>query len=542
MRIAALALCFQLIPFSLHARTISVDLTTKPANSSSTAVLDLARGEVHLPFVVDRTEGDGGPSNSLIDEDDSLEMGRGIDGDFKPSTYAAFDSAAGADPAVVTLDTSRTYEFRNFQLDAGVTLRGTGTAPLKIRVQGTAIIDGTIDLSGNDGSFSAVTRAAGGTACCGGKVGGAAGDPLGTTAGAAGGSADGAVGGGAGGAAGNPAGGGGGGGHASSGLTGSTGTVPGATYGDAFVSTLLGGSGGGGGGAHTGNFFGASGGGGGGVLDFHVGGRVTISSSGVIRANGGMGGQAAAGTAGNGGGGSGGALVLFSGGTIENAGTLRAVGGKGAGGGIGAGTGEGSDGRIRYCTFSGDITPIGSGSDSPAPLTSPFGRTYYRSLAGPYTVISGVYDSGNTAPTYLSVTEDKVVPAGSTLTVQIAGSSDGFVSDDTGWKALTDLDALKQKRYYRFRASLSTGDRDETPVLRGLTIEVADREQPVFHFKLASCAGVMAPDEDPLHPLPLTTALTLMGLWLVLTAWAGRRYSSKSTAKYSTPRSTPVDP
>ncbi len=158
MRIAALALLAVLSSYPLQARTISVDLTTKPANSSSTAVLNLARGEVHLPFVVDRSEGAGGGATGGTDEDDSLDMGRGVDGDFKPSTYAAFDSAAGANSAVVTLDTSRTYEFRNFQLDSGVTLRGTGTAALKIRVQGTAIIDGTIDLSGNDGSFSAVAK------------------------------------------------------------------------------------------------------------------------------------------------------------------------------------------------------------------------------------------------------------------------------------------------------------------------------------------------------------------------------------------------
>jgi hypothetical protein len=522
-------------PYPLSAREIVQDFTNGIADASSTGVLNIASGQIHLPFVVDRNEGAGGgaPPND-VDEDEAVNIGRGGDGAFDTSTYARWD--LDSNPSTVTLDTSRIYEFTTFNLNTGTTLLASGTAPLRLRVQSTVTINGTIDVSGDDGSFVSGSAAAGGSAHAGGAAGAAGGSPF-VGAADAGTSADGAVGGGAGGTSGNPANGGGGAGYGTAGVTGSGGTAAGATYSDEYITgLLLGGSGGGGGGGqNVGNTFGASGGGGGGVVFIQAGGKISIGSTGAILADGGNGGEGAGG-GGNGGAGSGGAIVLVSGSTIENAGTLEAIGGTGPNGTTGAGSGQGSVGRIRYVSFIGDITPIGSGSEQPAPTSATFGQTYYKSLASA-TVITPAYDSQNSAPTYTLATPQQTVPAGSSITLEIAGSSDGFVADDTGWVSLSNLGALQSKRYYRFRAQLQAGLRGETPVIESVQLSVNDREQPVFSFTLGTCAGTPAPTMNT-SPWSAPASLVLMALWLLWLRELGRKSSTPSRTTHSFPPST----
>lgn len=462
-------------------------------STNSTAVWNIVRGTVHLPYIVDRTKGASGANGGGTPEDDEVDIGDGRDGAFTSDRFSQFDTAGGRDLNNITLDTSRIYRFTTFTLPSGVRLKASGTSPLRIYVLGDMEIAGTIDINGADGGAPSGAPGVGGKANCGGAKGGNGGDIDGTGDADDGGHADnGNVGGGikavGESGVGVQAKGGGGGGYSGNGSTGVGGTIGGNTYGDEFISTLIGGSGGGGGGGQTANdVYGAGGGAGGGAITIHVGGNLTIKSTGAIEASGGDAGDAP-GLGGDGGGGAGGAIQLFAGGEIYNAGQLLALGGTGVGGGTGALTGEGSGGRIRYCTTSGDITPQGAGFDNPPPLTSPFGQTFY-SLNTRF-VTSKVRDTLNSAPTYLSVTTDSDVPAGAALLVELSSSSDGFVSDDSGWvNAASDLSALSGKRYYRFRVSLTAASRASVPVVRALTVSITDRTETAFQFRVAGCAA-----------------------------------------------------
>ena len=189
---------------------------------------------------------------------------------------------------------------------------------------------------------------------------------------------------------------------------------------------------------------------------------------------------------------------------------LRALGGTGTSGG------DGSLGRIRYCTSIGDITALTGVPDNPPPNLAPFGQTFYTLNAS--TLTSAVYDSGNSSPTYNSYQVTQNVPAGSSLTLEFAGSSDGFVQDDTGWKSTAQLSQLDGKRYYRFRVSLQTADRTETPVLSALSFDVTDHIQSNFNFNIGSCAGA-TPTMPVGHPFALSI---LFLIWLALTMRLGR--------------------
>ncbi|MCB0417943.1 MAG: hypothetical protein KDD39_09850, partial [Bdellovibrionales bacterium] len=158
---------------------------TKNETGTSTGVWNAARGVLHVPHVVDRGD-DGG-------EDDSMSIGTGSDGVFDNSTYANFDTD-GSSPTTITLDSTRTYQFTSFTLDAGYTVTGsTANNPLTIRVQGDMQVSGTIDLNGQSGTQVSLTNTetpAGGTACCGGGAGGAGGQGSTASAGSNGTSGD----------------------------------------------------------------------------------------------------------------------------------------------------------------------------------------------------------------------------------------------------------------------------------------------------------------------------------------------------------------
>ncbi len=68
------------------------------------------------------------------------ECGTGADGAYSPGTFS---------PQLVI--SSGEYNFTDFTLPAGVTLTSPGATPLIIRATGTVTIDGTIDLSGDNG-------------------------------------------------------------------------------------------------------------------------------------------------------------------------------------------------------------------------------------------------------------------------------------------------------------------------------------------------------------------------------------------------------
>ncbi|MCB0406488.1 MAG: hypothetical protein KDD51_17025, partial [Bdellovibrionales bacterium] len=255
-----------------YAGSISENFSTVTKNETgtSTGVWNAARGVLHVPHVVDRSD-DGG-------EDDSMSIGNGTDGAFDNSTYSNFDTDAPATPTEIKLDSSRTYQFTSFTLDAGYTVTGTSVnTPLTIRVQGDMQVSGTIDLNGQSGTQVSLTNTetpAGGTACCGGGAGGAGGQGSSASTGSNGTSGDvgaGDLGKGLGGTAsssgvvGQGAGGGGGGGHANyvaltndgengaGGAAGGKGGGNAGNYDDVYISNFYGGSGGAGGGGYNGN-------------------------------------------------------------------------------------------------------------------------------------------------------------------------------------------------------------------------------------------------------------------------------------------------
>lgn len=225
------------------------------------------------------------------------------------------------------------YEFKSFAIKDGVTITVTGGALLSIKVQGSALIDGLLDLRGGNAPDvnSCCPESPAGT---GGGGGGGAGGLGPASSGSTAGAGPGAGGGGC--AAGYGSGGGGA-GHASAGAAGTTspascgpaGTA-GNAYGDATLATgLEPGSGGGSGGFGGAKNASGSGGGGGGGAVLLVASKITVSAKGQIRADGGMGGaQLNDYDGGAGGGGSGGAIWLRAS-QVTVVGTVSAKGGLG---------------------------------------------------------------------------------------------------------------------------------------------------------------------------------------------------------------------
>jgi hypothetical protein len=478
-------------------------------NTSSTAIWNIVQGKIHAPYFINRNPGTPGQ------EDESVPIGTGADGVFSSSTSATFDTNHGANSALVTLNTASTYNFTTFTLAQGVTLKGSGTSPLILHVQGDVLISGTIDLRGSNGSDATspyVTSANGGTASSGGGSGGSglgfftAPNAIGGNAGASGGGGGGAsVGAGIAGA-------GGGGGNRYAGAVGGTGAGAGGTAGSAYnddnLVPLLAGSGGGGGGAHTTEVSsGAGGGGGGGAIAIYAGGNITVSSTGHVLTTGGNGGSAGSYNAGAGGGGAGGSVIIFAAGTFSENGTINSQAGSGGTGAGGIDGGVGSDGVNRFATASGTLS--GTGSESPAAMPGPI--TVFSQLA--YTIESLVIDSRNTSPEYTSITREQTLNGG-TATIEMAGSSDGFVSDTTGYVAESSLSSLSGKRYFKFRVTLQSASATASPEITKLTFNITDRVQTAFHLKVASCAAVTNPSEVG-FPSLLVSLLLIMGAWVL---------------------------
>ena len=274
----------------------------------------------------------------------------------------AFDSGStGADGAFapssdtsVALPEGGILNFTTFNIPAGVTVKFTTNAantPAYILVQGDAVIDGTIDISGSDGTefdnsppggfaggLPEITRGGTGKGP-GGGLGGTA-----TTEGGSGGS------------------------YGSLGVAGesqgSTSVAP--IYGSSVLQPLLGGSGGGGV-AFTGNpstitTQGARGGGGAGALLLAASGTLTFNGS--ILANGGDGAKSGNDRVGSGGG-SGGAVRLIAS-TLTGAGTIDIRGGAKGDANHSSGQrqdgGAGGYGRVRLeadvASFTGTVAPL----------------------------------------------------------------------------------------------------------------------------------------------------------------------------------------
>jgi hypothetical protein len=262
-----------------------------------------------------------------------------------------------------------TYNFTSFTIDAGVTVTVTGTQPLIILCTGNVLLNGTLDVSGMDGTngVTSTSAGAGGAGVAGGANGGAG------TFSSSSGPLNGNPGNGPGmGGAGMQWSGGGGAGYLTAGDSSGNpaGGFGGPAYGNPQISPATAGSGGAGGSGGY-NCGAGGGGGGGGYLLITACGTITISGTGSILSNGGDGGSDGTGNCGGGGGGSGGSILLRTNGTLTNNGLITAHGGIGGASAVPGnpyyGTGaDGADGRIIY----GYVTLSGSGSASPTPYVA----------------------------------------------------------------------------------------------------------------------------------------------------------------------------
>ena len=287
-------------------------------------------------------------ASELVDGIDNDCDGAGADGTYAPSSDETLSSGA--------------WEFTSLSIPSAVTVTVSGGTALEVYVLGEAVVEGLLDLAGDDGEDGGAQD---GVAAVGGLGGGGGGADGGdgsimwyTEAGTGGGTG--------GGVKGEAAttyymcgGGGGGGGHALSGDGGADGYyggtsgpggAGGAAYGTDGYPELLGGSGGGGGGAGVAaNGDGGAGGGGGGALFLSASG---ITVSGTIDASGGFGGGDPAGNDGGGGGGGSGGVLWLTAESITISGAVYAEGGlggetiEGSRTGWGGEGGDASEGRI----------------------------------------------------------------------------------------------------------------------------------------------------------------------------------------------------
>lgn len=328
------------------------------------------------------------------------------------NTVHAVDSGStGADGALapvvdvaIGLPPSGIFNYTTINIPSGVTVSffsNAANAPAVVLVQGDAVIDGVIDVSGKDGGAATGAGRQGGP---GGFDGGPGGVPL-----SRGGNGYG-PGGGPGGVQvlGSAECGGTGGGFALAGASspgqGTCNSNPGGnSYGSERLIPLIGGSGGGGGMNGTTTQQAGSGGGGGGALLLAASGTVTVN--GTILATGGNGGNATANRS-AGGGGSGGAVRLVAT-TLAGSGSIDVsggTGGAGAGGAAASGA-TGSFGRIHLEAES----VVGSLVSVPVGLLRLTGPSDIFPANLPVVRISTV--NGIPAPTQPNGVDDVILPA-----------------------------------------------------------------------------------------------------------------------------------
>lgn len=359
-------------------------------------------------------------------------------GTYSAQSQCAFSTGTGVDGAFSstgnTVLAGDTFHYTSFQLNIGHTLTFSTTNPVVIYCQGSFIVDGTLDVSGQ----------AGGNSDNGGVPGpGGLGGPGGSNGGVGGGAGaynpyhpdnGSGPGGGIGGISidRNDGLGGGGGGFGTPGGdavfiydTAAFGTgygLGGPAYGDMFLTILQGGSGGGGGGADYdggaigGDDPGGGGGGGGGAIKIGAA-TFTVNATGQILANGGVGGST--GNGGSGGGGSGGAIFVQTNNATNN-GVISAVGGVSLFNQYATSEGgTGGEGRIVFNT-----TVSGAGSVSPSAATG--------TTSSSYTLITGCYSATFGGNTYTSSTV-----LIDTLAGQGSGGCDSLVITDIQIKTPT---------------------------------------------------------------------------------------------------------
>jgi len=274
------------------------------------------------------------------------------------STGADGDFAPGSD-TTVTVPADGILNYSTYNVPDGVTvryLRNAGNTPVFILVQGDAVIDGVIDISGLDGDRL-------GDSPPGGFDGGQP-HPNGSAYGAGPG----------GGAGGDNASGGAGGSFGSRGRSTGSGHVPGDVYGSELLQPLLGGSGGGSTFTASSTLEAYRGGGGAGALMIAASGTLTLN--GEIAATGGDGApqDATANIPGAGAGSGGGVRLIAT--TLAGTGVIDVSGGTGGLGLNGTSTRNGGDGGAGRVRLEADLLDFG-GTVVPNVVTTSDPRTVF---------------------------------------------------------------------------------------------------------------------------------------------------------------------
>ncbi len=444
-------LLVSLIGCTSSAAIITEEFSNVSQKDTSTAIWNIGLSEIHPTVKVDNYQVLSGDTPTAV----TFDVGDGSHGDFNSSTYANFGSVVGL---LITIDASvfPILKFSNFNLEAGYTLTSVN-GPLIIYSQSDVVVDGVIQCSGANGSPAlGTTGGAGGAGRCGGNTGGAGGNlaasgmagapATGSVRGGGGGTYTGAAPGAGGGGAGTFSGNAGGTGQSSTPATNAGGVAGAAVANHDFTILTSTPSGGGGSGSDTEG--GGGGGGGGGTVIIHAVGNVTITAAGQILARGGNGGSAN--TGGGGGGGGGGSVKIF---TVGNL-TLTSGIEVDVNGGTGtvptlANAGDGAAGSFGR-TWIVSTTFSGTGSESQFSNLWSIGVSNFSTAAE--AIVSKSYDTQSDTTQYQSILTN---PISSEIAVEVAGSTDNFVTNDSGWLPGSQINLLNTKRYVKFKITLT---------------------------------------------------------------------------------------
>jgi hypothetical protein len=271
------------------------------------------------------------------------------------------------------------------------------------------------------------------------------------------------------------------------------------------------GSGGGGGGSGSNNEAGGGGGGGGGIIVIHVAGNLNVSANAVIKARGGNGGSSPS-TGGEGGGGGGGSIQVWVGGTLslEDAFNVVQIDARAGTGSASSGGGNGGDGWPGRNWISAMNFPVLSGATYQPVLEINFEGTVEYSTTGTQVAITSGIDTSSTTASFSSA---QFLPASASATVEVEGSRDNFQSDDSGYMSLSNISRLNNKRFLRYRISITNSSATTPTVVDSISATYDMGTVKEFQMKSTGCGLLM---EDSKKGPPPMAQMAILGVLLLM--------------------------